>query len=236
VAVLPNKREKLISWAAFITVGSHLLCLSLFIIFWLINDHPTFNLKSFVIYKSDDYEFFIDFYFDKISAVYLFVGSFLTFLITIYSRDYLHRESGYKRFFNTIMFFYLGYNITVLAGNIETMFIGWEILGMSSFLLIAFYRDRYLPVKNAVKVFSIYRIGDLGLILAMWMSHHLWSENITFMKLNNAELVHSHLQSHSWIGVFISVMILLSAIIKSAGLWKAQLPQVRFSTDRLRFI
>jgi NADH-quinone oxidoreductase subunit L len=216
VAVLPNKREKLISWAAFITVGSHLLCLSLFIIFWLINDHPTFNLKSFVIYKSDDYEFFIDFYFDKISAVYLFVGSFLTFLITIYSRDYLHRESGYKRFFNTIMFFYLGYNITVLAGNIETMFIGWEILGMSSFLLIAFYRDRYLPVKNAVKVFSIYRIGDLGLILAMWMSHHLWSENITFMKLNNAELVHSHLQSHSWIGVFISVMILLSAIIKSA--------------------
>ncbi|MDZ7649118.1 MAG: hypothetical protein U5K54_19210 [Cytophagales bacterium] len=52
---------------------------------------------------------------------------------------------------------------------------------------MAFYRDRYLPVKNAVKVFSIYRIGDVGLILAMWMSHHLFQENITFLKLNNYE-------------------------------------------------
>ena len=130
----------------------------------------------------------------------------------------MHRESGYKRFFNTILFFYLGYNIAIFSGNLETLFIGWEILGISSFLLIAFYRDRYLPVKNAVKVFSIYRIGDVGLILAMWMSHHLWHENITFLKLNNYELVHSQLQTHTWIGVFISLMILISAAAKSAQL------------------
>jgi len=98
------------------------------------------------------------------------------------------------------------------------LFIGWEILGISSFLLIAFYRDRYLPVKNAVKVFSIYRIGDVGLILAMWMSHHLWHENITFLKLNNATLVHDQLASHTLIGTFISLMILLSAAAKSAQL------------------
>jgi len=96
--------------------------------------------------------------------------------------------------------------------------VGWEILGISSFLLIAFYRDRYLPVKNAVKVFSIYRIGDVGLILAMWLMHHLWHENITFMKLSNFELVHEHLQRHSWIGVLISLLILISAAAKSAQL------------------
>ena len=215
---IPEKKETFISWAAFITVGFHLICYFGFVLYWLWIGHPTLNIKDFVLFKSNNYEFYIDFYFDKISAVYLMVGSFLTFLVTVYSRDYLHRENGYKRFFNTILFFYVGYNITILAGNFETMFIGWEILGISSFLLIAFYRDRFLPVKNAVKVFSIYRVGDVGLILAMWMSHHLWHENITFLKLSDSVLVHEHLQTHSVIGVFISLMILVSASAKSAQL------------------
>jgi NADH-quinone oxidoreductase subunit L len=214
--LLPPKRETLISWASFLTVGIHLLSFVLFLGYWLWNGAPTLNVKDFVIYQTEHYEFFIDFYFDVITAVYMGVGAFLTFLVTLYSRYYMHRESGYKRFFNTILFFYIGYNVIVLAGNMETLFIGWEMLGVSSFLLIAFYRERYLPVKNAVKVFSIYRIGDVGLILAMWMSHHLFLENITFEKLNNATLVHEHLAQHSWIGIFISMMLLLSAAAKSA--------------------
>ena len=216
--LVPAPKEGVISGVAFSTVGLHLLSTVVFIVYWLLNGHSVLNIKDIVLFKATGYEFFIDFCFDKIAATYLFVGSFLTFLVTIYSRYYLHRESGYKRFFNTILFFYVGYNITILSGNLETLFVGWEILGISSFLLIAFYRDRYLPVKNAVKVFSIYRIGDVGLILAMWMSHHLFHENITFLKLGNYELVHEHLQSHTWIGVFISVMILISAAAKSAQL------------------
>jgi len=216
--LLPSKKEKLISGIAFVTVGLHFLSFFVFTCFWLFNQHVTLNMKEIVLFSARGYEFFIDFYFDKIGAVYLSVGAFLTFLITIYSRDYLHREKGFKRFFSTILFFYMGYNIVILSGNFETLFMGWEILGIASFLLIAFYRDRYLPVKNAVKVFSIYRIGDVGLLLAMWLSHHLWSENITFLKLHNYSLVHEHLQSHSWIGIFISLMILVSAAAKSAQL------------------
>ncbi len=216
--LIPGNKEALLSRIAFSTVGLHLASFQIFLVYWLWKGHPTLNLKEIVIFKTDHYEFFVDFYFDKITATYLFVGSLLTFLVTIYSRYYLHREPGYKRFFNTILFFYLGYNITIFSGNLETLFIGWEVLGISSFLLIAFYRDRYLPVKNAVKVFSIYRVGDVGLILAMWMSHHLFHENITFLKLSNYELVHEHLQTHSWIGIFISLMILISAAAKSAQL------------------
>ncbi|MCP1385789.1 proton-conducting transporter transmembrane domain-containing protein [Runella salmonicolor] len=216
--LVPAPKEGIISGVAFGTVGLHLASTIGFIGYWLLNGRPILNIKDIVLFKAKGYEFFIDFCFDEIGATYLFVGSFLTFLVTIYSRYYLHRESGYKRFFNTILFFYVGYNIIILSGNLETLFVGWEILGISSFLLIAFYRDRYLPVKNAVKVFSIYRIGDVGLILAMWMSHHLFHENITFLKLNNYELVHEHLQSHTWIGVFISIMILISAAAKSAQL------------------
>lgn len=216
--VVPARKEGLMSQVAFGTVGLTLFGFQLFALYWLVQGSPTLNLKELVIYRTEGYEFLIDFYFDKVTATYLFVGSMLTFLVTIYSRYYLHREGGYKRFFNTILFFYLGYNLVIFSGNFETLFIGWEILGISSFLLIAFYRDRYLPVKNAVKVFSIYRVGDVGILLAMWMSHHLFDENIAFLKLNNYELVHEHLQAHSWVGVFISLMLLIAAAAKSAQL------------------
>jgi len=216
--LIPGKQETLMSRVAFSTVGLHLLSFLVFAVYWFIDGMPSYDLKDIVLFKTTGYEFFIDFYFDRVTATYLFVGAFLTFLVTIYSRYYLHRETGYKRFFNTILFFYFGYNLTIFSGNLETLFVGWEILGISSFLLIAFYRDRYLPVKNAVKVFSIYRIGDVGLILAMWLMHHLWHENVTFAGLSNYELVHEHLQNHSWVGVLISLLILISAAAKSAQL------------------
>ena len=213
---LPESKEKAISWTAFGTVFLQLVGLVAFIIFWIIDGAKDLNLVELSVLKTAHYEFFIDFYFDQISAVYLFIGALLTSMITTYSRYYLHREKGYKRFFNTVLFFFFGYNLAILSGNFETLFIGWEIIGISSFLLIAFYRERYLPVKNAFKVFSIYRIGDVGLLLAMWASHHLFHENITFMKLNNYELVNEHLQNHSIIGIFIALCLACAAAAKSA--------------------
>jgi len=214
--LIPAKKENALSFLTFGAVGAQLAISAAFVALWLFKGAQIINVKEMVIFSTEHYEFFIDFYFDGVTAVYLLVGTLLTFLITIYSRYYLHREKGYKRFFNTILFFFLGYCITIFSGNLETLFIGWEILGVSSFLLIAFYRERYLPVKNAVKVFSIYRIGDVGLILAMWMSHHLWHENITFYKMSQELLDHSVLEQQTAIGIFISLMILISAMAKSA--------------------
>ena len=214
--LLPESKEKLISSMAFGTVFLQLTGIVIFIIVWIFQGADDLNFKELTLIKTSNYEFFIDFYFDKIAVVYLFVGAVLTSMITTYSRYYLHREKGYKRFFNTVLFFFFGYNLAILSGNFETLFIGWEIIGISSFLLIAFYRERYLPVKNAFKVFSIYRIGDVGFILAMWASHHLFHENITFMKLNNYELVSEHLQNHSSIGFFIALCLACAAAAKSA--------------------
>ena len=213
---LPKENEKLISGFTFGMIGIHFFAILGLLVFWGTQGFHAVNLKEFSVYESQDMNFFIDFYFDYVTAVYCVVGAMLTFLVTTYSRIYLHRESGYKRFFYTILFFYSGYTLAVFAGNLETLFIGWEILGLTSFLLVAFYRERYLPVKNAFKVFSIYRIGDVGIILAMWASHHLWHENITFEKIQNFELVHHHLESHSMFGLFISIMLLLAACAKSA--------------------
>jgi NADH-quinone oxidoreductase subunit L len=214
--VVPAQNEHLIAKIGIATLGTQFSVFLVFIIYWLFNHHPVLNHKDVVLYQTSNYEFYIDVFFDRITAMYMFVGTFLTFLITIYSRAYLHREIGYKRFFNTIIFFYIGYTITILSGNLETLFIGWEILGIASFLLIGFYRERYNPAKNALKVFTIYRIGDVGLLLAMWLSHHLFHQNISFLQLQNYELVNTHLQTHSFIGALIALMILVTAAAKSA--------------------
>ncbi|MEN9303626.1 MAG: hypothetical protein RL264_2055 [Bacteroidota bacterium] len=216
--ILPKKNETLIARNTQFAVIGHFLLSIGFTVYWAFHGAEVINLKEFSIYKSTDYDFFIDFYFDYITLTFLILGSFITSIITIFSSNYLHREEGYKRFFSTLLVFYVGYNIIIFSGNIETLFVGWEVLGISSFLLISFYRDRYIPVKNALKVFSIYRIGDVGIILVMWLSHHLWNENISFFKLNNAHLVHEHINSNSLVGLGIAMMIFISAAAKSAQL------------------
>ena len=214
--LIPEQRENLMSKWTFGMIGLNFILLFSFVVVWLIHGAEATNFKDWSLFQSEGYNFFIDFYFDKVTAIYGLMGGFLTFLITIYSRYYLHREKGYKRFFNTLWFFNVGYNWAVFSGNLETLFVGWEILGISSFLLISFYRERYLPVKNAVRVFSIYRIGDVGLILAMWLMHHFWHENITFSALVDHHLVSEHLSSHNIIGAAIGFLVLLSAYAKSA--------------------
>lgn len=214
--LIGDKREKLISFIAIGTVGIQLFGLLIFIIYWINGGSQTLDIKHFTFYKEDNIEIFIDLFFDKITAVFALVGAIITFSVAVFSRFYLHRDSGFKRFFNTLLLFYFAYSLVIFSGNFETLFIGWEFLGISSFLLIIFYRDRYLPVKNGLKTISIYRLSDVCLMLALWMSHHLWHENITFIKLTDLDLVASHIEEHSYYASFIVLTIVIAAAIKSA--------------------
>jgi NADH-quinone oxidoreductase subunit L len=216
--VIPKKNENAIAWTVFAAVLVNFVIAVCYDVLWIYQGSNVIDERDLLLYHSEHYEFFIDFYWDKISLVFFTVGTFLVLLVARYSQYYMHREPGYKRFFNTLLFFYMGYSVAVLSGNIETLFVGWEFLGVSSFLLIAFYRDRYLPIKNAVKVFSIYRVGDIGIILAMWLSHHLWNQNVTFAQLSDVTGVNSVLSEHSLIGAFIAMAVLVTAAAKSAQL------------------
>ena len=210
-----NKQERPIALIVQFTKASYIVAAVVYCVLWIIKGAIPINQHVITFYKTDHFVFAIQFYYDHITAVYSIVGAILFFLVSTFSRYYMHRDEGYKRFFNTILFFALGYNLIIFSGNFETLFIGWEIIGLSSFLLIAFYRNRYLPVKNAFKTISNYRISDLALILAMWMMHHLTHQNITFIQLNEARMIASQ-QDHSGMALFIAIMIMLAAIIKSA--------------------
>ncbi|TND08694.1 MAG: NADH dehydrogenase (quinone) [Bacteroidetes bacterium] len=216
--LVPRKNETAMAVLSIATIGAQLLGVIVFAVYWLVSGYPALDLESLVIYETAGFEFFISFYYDKVTAVYSFIGSVLALIVAFFSRYYIHRESGFKRFFNTILFFFLGYNIVIFSGNFETLFIGWEFVGISSFLLIAFYRDRYLPVKNSLKVISVYRLGDICLMLAMWMWHHVWHKNITFAEVSDAAGVRAQLAEHYWPVFFIIIMIFVAAATKSAQL------------------
>ncbi len=215
---IKKSKEQALSVISYTTAALQLILVLIYGISWLSHGSSPAQFKELSVYSSENYEFFIDFLVDKLTLVFALLGASLTFLITIYSRYYLHREDGYKRFFNTILFFNLGYTLIIFSGNMETLFIGWEILGVSSFLLIAFYRERLLPVKNALKVFSVYRIGDIGIILAMWLLHHLWHSNITFLEMNASVRLNADLAGTSAIGLTTAFLFYISAAAKSAQL------------------
>jgi NADH:ubiquinone oxidoreductase subunit 5 (subunit L)/multisubunit Na+/H+ antiporter MnhA subunit len=113
--LLPKNNERLISGFVFTSMATHLFSLIGFVVFWATKGFPTINLMEFFVYKGHSLHFFIDFYFDGITAVYALTGAMLAFLVATYSRIYLHREAGYKRFYNSKMLFYAGYTLTIFG-------------------------------------------------------------------------------------------------------------------------
>lgn len=216
--LLPNKRETLLSRWVWGGLGLHGAALLVLVWHWASQGAPVLALKHLVLYQTPDFEFALCYYFDMTTAVFAVTGGLLFLLVAVFSRFYMHREAGFNRFFNTFLLFWCGYNALVFAGNFETFFVGWEMIGISSFLLIAFYRDRYLPVRNAFKVLSFYRLGDVCFMLAIWMCHHIWHRNIQFSEWADTADLQQHLAQHTGPSLFVALMLVVAAAIKSAQL------------------
>ncbi len=150
---------------------------------WALSGYRPYEYQWFVLFQQDGYQFPVLFYLDKIGAAYLFCVWAIFAIIIKYCRVYMHREAGYQRFFITIFGFAFGLNLIVLSGSIDMLFAGWEVVGISSFLLIAFYRHRPQPVRNALRAYTIYRFCDVGLLMGAWMSHLLFHESQHFSQI-----------------------------------------------------
>jgi NADH-quinone oxidoreductase subunit L len=128
--------------------------------------------------RAGDFQVDFSFYLDQLSLVMLLVVSGVGFLIHIYSVGYIWEEGGFYRFFaylNLFMFFML---TLVLASNYLLMFIGWEGVGLASYLLIGFWFTKDSAASAGKKAFIVNRIGDFGFLIALFlMIKHFGSLN-----------------------------------------------------------
>src|SRR6185369_4451376 len=115
------------------------------------------------------YHFSVKFVFDRLSVPFAILSFVVAGTVGAFASQYMHREPGYNRFFVLYSIFLLGMVVTSLAGTIETLFAGWELVGLSSALLVAFYQERAAPVRNGLRVWVVYRIADAALVLAAVM-------------------------------------------------------------------
>lgn len=182
---------------------------------WAQQGFPSTEFDWLTLYQQGEYRFSLIFFFDHIGAAYLFCTWVIFSVIVKYCRYYLHREIGYRRFFLTIFGFVFGLNTLILSGGLDVFFAGWEIVGIASFLLIAFYRHRQQPIRNALRAYSIYRLCDIGLLLAALLVDLLFQENRHFSHFTDA--INTHTSSDGDFTLLgLSLLLILASMGKSA--------------------
>ena len=115
----------------------------------------------------------IEFLVDRLSLAFAALSTAIAGVVSAFSNRYLHREAGYNRYFVLLAMFVTGMLFVSLAGNVEVLFIGWEFVGLSSALLVAFFHERPAPASNALRVFSVYRISDAAMLSAAVLLRHI---------------------------------------------------------------
>jgi NAD(P)H-quinone oxidoreductase subunit 5 len=123
-------------------------------------------------FTAPGYSFRISFLFDRLSIPFAALTIGLGGVVGVFAERYLHREPGYNRFFVLLALFVTGLLVTTLASTIELVYAGWELVGLSSALLIAFFHERPAPVRNGLRTFVVYRGCDAGLLAAAVLVHH----------------------------------------------------------------
>jgi NADH-quinone oxidoreductase subunit L len=157
----------------------------------------------------------ITFHLDALSMVFIFVITFVGFLIHLYSIEFMHEDEGFTRFFAFLNLFVCSMLILVLADNLVLMYLGWEGVGLCSYLLIGFW---YKEEKNgyaARKAFIITRVGDTAMAIGLFMLFQ------TFGTLTIQEILHLAPQAlplGSETGTLIAFLLLGGAVGKSAQL------------------
>ena len=134
------------------------------------------ELGNWVNIPEQQFHFHLKFAFDRLSIPFLMLSCVLCGVVGEFTRRYLHREEGYGRFFLFYAMFFCGMVLSSLASTIETLFVGWEMVGLSSALLVAYFHERTNPVRNGQRVWSIYRLSDAAFLIAAITMHHLTGE------------------------------------------------------------
>src|SRR5262249_46056600 len=127
----------------------------------------------------------IAFLLDPLSSTMTLVVTGVGLLIHIYSIGYMGEDEGFHRFFSYLNLFTAAMLVLVLANNYVLMFVGWEGVGLCSYLLIGFWFDKMANAEAGKKAFVVNRVGDFGFLLGTIL---LWSStgSVVFSEVNKA--------------------------------------------------
>ena len=109
------------------------------------------------------------FWMDPLSLVMAFVVTFVGSLIHVYAVGYMHKDPGYWRFFSFFNLFMFSMLMLVLGDNFLLMFIGWEGVGLCSYLLISFWYKEHENAVAGMKAFVVNRIGDFAFVIGLFL-------------------------------------------------------------------
>ncbi len=149
---------------------------------------------------------------DPLTCVMLLVVTGVGFLIHVYSVGYMHGETGFTRFFVYMNLFMVSMLLLVMGNNYAVLFIGWEGVGLCSYLLIGYYYDKVSAAKAATKAFVVNRIGDAGFLLAIFLVF------VNFKTLDYTKVFAQAGQLSPDMATAIALCLLVGAVGKSAQL------------------
>ncbi len=154
-------------------------------------------------------------YLDALAVVMIVVITFVGFLIHVYSTEYMGDDDGYARFFAYMNLFMSSMLILVLADNLLFLYLGWEGVGLSSYLLIGFWYTDPENDKAAIKAFLVTRVGDAAFAVGLFLLFfHLGTLNIQEILLNAPQVW----AMGSFVATAAALLLLVGAVGKSAQL------------------
>lgn len=166
---LQNTEKKRYLFYTIIGVGTPvtMTVLSLMVTFSLLNGNSTIYETLFEWISIGEFNISVAFMADNLSGVMISFITFIGTLIHIYAAGYMKGDAGYGKFFTYFNLFMGSMLLLVLADNPIMMFIGWELVGLSSYLLIGFYHSESANITAANKAFILNRVGDFGFIIGI---------------------------------------------------------------------
>ncbi|HVT26512.1 MAG TPA: proton-conducting transporter membrane subunit [Lacipirellulaceae bacterium] len=174
------------------------------------------ELGNWVVITPQHFHFNLKFVFDRLSVPFVILSFLLCGTVGAFTSRYLHREPGYGRFYVCYSLFALGMIVTSLAGTIEVLFLGWELVGLSSALLVAYFQERPGPVRNGIRVWSVYRLADAAFLIAAVALHHITGAGDFNGLMGTGPWPEGHAALTNHQALFVGVLLLVAAAGKSA--------------------
>lgn len=182
---------------------------------------PIFNQAIYTWAVSGSLQIDVGFLIDQLSAIMLVVVTFISLLVHIYSIGYMAGDGGYQRFFSYISLFTFAMLLLVLANNFMLLFVGWEGVGLASYLLIGFWFNRESANQGSMKAFLVNRVGDFGFVLGIALVlAYFGTLNYAPVFAQASDLVGSTISiipGHEWsVLTVICILLFVGAMGKSA--------------------